>query len=145
VPELETELHTAQQDRDRVANAEVLLREWQAAIEALDLERTMIFYAGDATYEDPAQIGNSVYPAVMKGYEIKALYDSVYSLPEVSFEFTSSFVSVDGSKAVAEWVWRGGSGPEVEYAIRGVSLLEMQDGKIAREVIVYDTRNSPYQ
>jgi ketosteroid isomerase-like protein len=142
--ELETELHTAQQDLDRVANTEELLREWQAAIEALDLERTMTFYAGDATYEDPAQI-NTMYPAVMKGHQIRGLYHDIYSLPEVSFEFASFIVSADGSKAVAEWVWRGEHFTTgVEYTIRGVSLLEIQDGRIMREVIIYDTRNSPY-
>jgi len=135
---------SAVQEEENDQLAEALLREWQAAIEALDLERTMTFYAGDAVYEDPAQIGTA-YPAVMTGYEIKRLYESLYSLPEISFEFTSSFVSADGSKAVAEWVWRGGSSPDVEYAIRGVSLLEIQDGKITREVIIYDSRNSPYQ
>jgi steroid delta-isomerase-like uncharacterized protein len=123
---------------DQVTDSEAMMQGWIAAIESLDLEKTMSFYADDIISEDPAY----QYRFTGRG-EVMNMYMDVYALPDVSFEYTSSFVSGDGKWAAAEWSWSGtknGTG----YSIPGVSILEIRGGKIARETIYYDKTSSPY-
>jgi len=121
-----------------VTDAEVMVRDWIGAIQALDLDKTVSFYADDIISEDPAY----QYRFTGRG-EVKSMYVSVYALPDVKFEYTSSFVSGDGQWAAAEWIWSGTKGGE-SYSIPGVSILEIRDGKIVRETIYYDKTSSPF-
>ena len=116
-----------------MTDAEVMVRDWIGAIQALDLDKTVSFYADDIISEDPAY----QYRFTGRG-EVKSMYVSVYALPDVKFEYTSSFVSGDGQWAAAKWIWSGTKGGE-SYSIPGVSILEIRDGKIVRETIYYNT------
>jgi ketosteroid isomerase-like protein len=97
-----------------VADAEAMVQNWVAAIESLDLDKTMSCYADDIVSEDPA------YGYRFAGLsEVGSMYVDVYALPDLRFDVTSSFVSGDGKWAAAEWTWSGTKGGK-RYSILGV-------------------------
>jgi hypothetical protein len=119
---------------------EDIVDEYIAASEALDLERTLALYGDSIIWEDPGYGDEGDYFTSMA--EVEAMYGWLYSLPDVQIDVTNSFISDDGRRAAVEWVWSGSNGDE-NYAIRGVSVLEIQDSKIVHEVIYYDATNAP--
>jgi hypothetical protein len=70
------------------------------------------------------------------------MYRWLYSLPEVQLDDTGYFISADSHRAAVEWIWSGANEDEV-YEIQGGSVLEIEDGKIAHEVIYYDPTLAP--
>jgi ketosteroid isomerase-like protein len=121
-------------------NAEAIVNEFIAATEALDLERTLSLYGDNIIWEDPGYGEDGDY-FTSKG-EVEAMWRWLYSLPDVQIDDTDYLVSADDHRAVVEWVWSGTNDDET-YAIRGVSVLEIQDGKIVHEVIYYDPTTAP--
>lgn len=121
-----------------MSDSEAMMDRWIAAIESLDLEKTMSFYADDVISEDPA------YQYRFTGWtQVRSMYAEMYALPDVKFVYTSSFVSGDGQRAAAEWTWSG-TKDGTAYSIPGVSIVEIRSGKIGRETIYYDKTSSPF-
>jgi steroid delta-isomerase-like uncharacterized protein len=121
-----------------MTDAAATVQEWVAAIEALDLEKTLFCFADDIISEDPA------YGYRFAGLsDVRRMYIDVYSLPDLKFDVMSSFVSGDGMWAAVEWTWSGTKSDQ-RYSIPGVSIIELRSGKIVRETIYYDKTSSPY-
>lgn len=121
--------------------AEAVVNEFIAATEALDLERTLALYGDEVIWEDPGY-GEGPGDYFTSMAEVEAMYNWLYSLPDVEIDDTSYFVSADEGHAAVEWVWSGAKGDE-HYAIRGVSILEIENGKIVHEIIYYDPTTAP--
>jgi ketosteroid isomerase-like protein len=111
---------------------EELVKEWMVASEALDLMKTVSFYADDVVWEDPA------YGDYFTSQEqVEEMYRWLYSLPDVAIDNTTFFISADGRWAAVEWEWSGTNEGE-GYSTHGVSILEIEGDKIVHEVIYYD-------
>ncbi len=121
--------------------AEMIVKEFIAATEALDRERTMSLYGDDSIWEDPGY-GDGDGDYFTTKTEVENMWRWLYSLPDVEIDDTDYFISADGHQAAVEWIWSGTNDDET-YAIRGVSILEIQDGEIVHEVIYYDPTTAP--
>lgn len=130
----------AAQDSSEQADTERLINEYMAATEALDLERTLALYADRLVWEDPGYGANGDY--FTSKAQVEAMYRWLFSLPAVQLDDTDYFISADGQRATVEWTWTGTHEGEA-YEIRGVSILDIEDSKIVREVIYYDPTNAP--
>jgi ketosteroid isomerase-like protein len=124
-----------------LANAEAVVREYMAASEALDLERTLTLYSESIIWEDPGY-GDGEGDYFTSKAEVKAMYGWFFALPDIHLDNTTYFISADGHRAAVEWVWTGTHNADT-YTIRGVSVLEIEDGKIVHEVIYYDPTMAP--
>lgn len=121
-----------------MSDVEAIVQYWKVALESLDLEKTMSFYANDIVWDDAASKDHLTSKS-----EVLAMYRWFYALTDVKMNVTSSFVSGDGKWATAEWMWSGTEGVR-DYSIQGVSILEIRDSRIVRETIYYDRTSSPY-
>lgn len=113
-------------------NIEQVVKDYREANETRNLVKIISLFAENAIFEDPA------YGDYFTNREkIGEMYRWLYSLPDVKLETTSSFISDDGRYAVVEWVWSG-THESQPYSTRGVSILEIEEGKIVHETIYYD-------
>ncbi len=128
------------QNSSAQADAEALINEYMAATEALDLDRTLALYADRLVWEDPGYGARGDY--FTRKTQVEAMYHWLFSLPDVQLDDTDYFVSADGTRATVEWIWAGTHEGEA-YEIRGVSIMDIEDSKIVREVIYYDPTNAP--
>ena len=95
--------------------AEVLGRA-ELALTALDAEALVALYSVDFLFEDTASGATITGKA-----ELKAYYDRLFALPEVSFSDVRFFRCAN--LGAGEWTWSGKSlGSGQDYAIRGASL-----------------------
>ena len=108
------------------------------ALESLDAEKLVSHYAEDAVFLDPC-LGQDWF---IRGKEkLKAYFQELFGLPGAKFEVTSVF-GCDGW-AAAEWTWSGNKrGSDTRFSIKGASVIQIRDGKIARETIYYDPRSA---
>lgn len=130
----------AAQNSSAQADAEALVNEYMAATEALDLDRIIALFADRLVWEDPGYGAQGDY--FTRKAQVEAVYRWLFSLPEVQLDNTDYFVSADGGRATVEWTWAGTHEGEA-YEIRGVSILDIEDSKIVREVIYYDPTTAP--
>jgi steroid delta-isomerase-like uncharacterized protein len=113
-----------------------LLQSAAAALESLDAEDLVSHYADDFLFEDTPQ------DLRITGREqLMSYYRNLFALPAVKFEVTSMF-HCEGWAGL-EWIWSGTKpGQDAGYRIKGASIIEIGDGKIAREAIYYDPRSA---
>lgn len=101
---------------------------------AQDLDAFMATYADDATFED-LTFGDHFDGAS----EIREMYQALirWTDPDTT-EVLDTFVSADGSRAVAVLRWTGTSGATGRpFDLPTVVLHEYRDGKIAKESMFY--------
>src|SRR5687768_7174515 len=118
-----------------------LLIEWEAAMATHDPDRILALYADDAVWEEvPLNL-------VARGQaEIRAHLERVFAAtPDIAYDVTGGFAA--GDRAAAEWTITGtltGDFPGLPpgtgqaFAVRGVSLFELADGRIARYAEYWD-------
>jgi steroid delta-isomerase-like uncharacterized protein len=114
-----------------------ILQSAAAALESLDADKLVSRYADEFLFEDAP--GNL---RITSKERLELYYRNLFALPDVKFEVTSMF----GCDAWAglEWIWSGTTpGQGTEYRIKGASIIEIRDGRIARETIYYDPRTGP--
>ena len=102
------------------------------ALETLNHKAILSIYAEDFLFEDVPAGLRITDRAGLEGY-----FSNLFSLPGVAFTDVRIFDS--GDFAVLEWTWSGTHRKTGEaYHVRGVSVIELRGGKIARESIYYD-------
>lgn len=112
-----------------------LLRRAEKALIDLDAEALVAAYAPEFLLEDTAsgkRISNKT--------ELRAYYDRLFSLPDVSFTDVSFFSM--GEKAAGQWTWCGRSQSGEKFAIRGASLFKLGEDGIREEILFYDPRSA---
>jgi steroid delta-isomerase-like uncharacterized protein len=114
-----------------------LLQSAAASLESLDMDKLVSHYADRFLFEDlPGNL------RITSRERLESYYRNLFALPGVEFEVTSMFGCDDW--AGLEWIWSGTTpGQGAEYRIKGASIIEMRDGRIARETIYYDPRTGP--
>ncbi len=122
----------------QVVDVAEMLQEWEAGLRSRDLEKTMANYGDDIVWEDAATGDRATGKE-----ELRSMVVWLFSIPDVKWDVTSSFVSRDGKWAANEWVWTGSYGGQ-DFSISGASILEIREGKIVRETIYYDKTSSPF-
>jgi steroid delta-isomerase-like uncharacterized protein len=111
-----------------------VLENAKVALETRDAERIVACYADAFVFEDIAS-----NERITDRGELAQYFERLFSLPGVSF---SDVVLLGGDGwAALEWTWSGARrNSEGEYRVRGASIIELRDGRIARETIYYDPR-----
>lgn len=130
----------------QTADPEAFARGWLEAWNSRDVDRILTFYADDAVYEDVPSVTNG-WAAPWRGHGMirEALVDGYEAMPDMGFETVSA--SGAGDRMVVEWVMTGtqtGDYPGLpatgrSISIRGLSLLELEGGKITSQRDYYDT------
>ena len=102
------------------------------ALEVLDAETIVTAYDDPFVLEDVPS-----GERITDRKSLRAYFQALFGLPNVAF----SDVTVYEAEAFAalEWTWSGTKRSSGEaYRVKGVSLIEIRNGKIARETIYYD-------
>jgi steroid delta-isomerase-like uncharacterized protein len=120
---------------------EKIMEEFRAAWNSRDVDKIVSFYADDCVLED---MGLGV---VCHGK--KELYNFIrqwyVDYPDLRFEWKSRFNA--GNWVAGEWTMTGtnvhSSNPAIpatgkRFSVRGVSIIEVQEGKIKRETDYYN-------
>jgi steroid delta-isomerase-like uncharacterized protein len=106
------------------------------ALESLDAEKLVSHYAEDAVFLDPC-LGQDW--SIRTRDELKAYFQELFALSGAKFEVTSVFGC--DPYAAAEWTWSGNKrGSHTRFSVKGASVIQIRDGKIARETIYCDPR-----
>ncbi len=107
------------------------------ALESLNPELLVEYYADDAIFEDV--VGDQI---VQGKAALLQMYQSLFSLPATSFTVTGGFVSEAG--AALQWTWETNH-PETgqHHMVRGASIIKFNGNKIIRETIYYDSGKAP--
>lgn len=119
--------------------------DWLAAWNAADVDRILTFYAVDAVYEDVPSVANG-WDVPLRGREMiqEALVAGFEEFPDQKLELVSA--SSAGDRMVVEWIMTGtndGDFPDMpatgrSISIRGLSLVELEGGKIVSQRDYYD-------
>lgn len=111
---------------------------WRDANRRLDVDAMMALYADTVEFIDP----HFSQPILDKA-DIRESYEDLFDLPDV--RINTGVPAVANRRVTIEWLWRGTDETTgEEYAIRGVSVLTVEDGLIVREAAYYDTTHSPF-
>ena len=111
-----------------------VLQETKEALEGLNTDNIIKIYAESFVFEDtPAKL------LITDRKSLKEYFQRLFSLPEVSFSDIKIY-EADRFAAI-EWTWGGVSRTSGEsFNVRGVSVIELEWGKVRRESIYYDPR-----
>lgn len=114
-------------------------RGWLEAWNSHDVNRILTYYINDAFYEDVPNVANG-FAEPWRGRAMirKGLVGMFDDMSDLGFEFVSAYGA--GDRMVVEWNmtgshWRDFTG---RFSVRGVSVLELQDDKIASGQDYYD-------
>lgn len=106
------------------------------ALEHLDADAIVSAYEEPFVFED-APSGEKITDR--EG--LRAYFKTLFALPNVAFSVMRVYEAE--TFAVLEWTWSGTkrSRSSVEgYQVRGASVIELRNGRVARETIYYDPR-----
>ena len=111
-----------------------VLQEAKDALEGLNTDNLLKIYAEKFFFEDtPAKL------LISDRNLLREYFQQLFSLPEVSFSDIKVYEAANF--AVIEWTWGGVSRTSGEsFNVRGVSVIELEWGKVRRESIYYDPR-----
>lgn len=114
-------------------------RAWLDAFGSHDIDRLLTYYTDDALLEDVTIVeSRGIAPA--RGHRMirEFLVPMFEEMPDLAFEFVSA--SSAGDRMVVEWVMTGTRYRHFSgsFSIRGVSVIELAEGKIASERDYYD-------
>jgi len=124
------------------AALERLLDQWGPAWSSGDPGKIAALFTDDAQFEDVP------FGAVTRGHdELRKFVSGIFAaLAGVRFEVTSRFVAADGKSGALEWIFHGRQIKDVPglpatntpFHVRGSSVVQFRDGKIARESDYWD-------
>lgn len=119
---------------DPAVPTRALVQGWVDACHALDADKYMSYYAGNAVYHDMSLTDLGLYSRDA----LDRVVHSNFKQAGFKVEITSFFVSTDGKRAALEGTYYdlNRSGKQVGMPI--VILLEIRDGLIIRETDYYD-------
>jgi steroid delta-isomerase-like uncharacterized protein len=121
--------------------ADQIVRDFVAAGNMHDVERQVSLFTDDCIYEDVA-LGKTTHGKD----ELHAFSKEFFAgAPDLKEELKSVIVS--GNRVAIEWIMSGthtGDWPDLpangkSFSMRGVSLMELRDGKIQRNTDYYDS------
>jgi steroid delta-isomerase-like uncharacterized protein len=123
-----------------ISGVEQVLDAWAAAWSSHDAEKVVALFTDDCVYEDVT------FGVINHGKtELRAFAEGVFAgVPDFTVELTTR--SAAGTSASMEWVMSGthkGDFPGMPatgkgFSIRGVTVLELRDGKIRRNSDYWD-------
>ena len=113
-----------------------ILLDAKRALEDRNTEKIMEIYADKFLFEDTSSMQRITTRTSLRSY-----FDQLFNLPGVCFSDISVF---EGNHfAVIEWTWSGlNLMNNTIFHVRGVSIMELSEGKISRESIYYDPRTA---
>ena len=104
------------------------------ALQHLDGDAILSAYEEPFVFEDM-----SSGQKIVNREDLKAYFQALFALPNVAFSDIRVYETE--SFAVLEWTWSGTKHSSGEgYQVRGASVIELRNGRIARETIYYDPR-----
>ncbi len=113
-----------------------LAKKWIAAWNSHDAEKMLPLFTGDVVYEDVA------FGEVSHGREeVRKFFQAeIAAVPDLELKLLRSHIS-DGHGTI-EWTFSG-TDKDVfktgkKFSVRGVSVIELRDGKISRNLDFYD-------
>jgi steroid delta-isomerase-like uncharacterized protein len=127
------------------AETEAIVRDYMGAWSSRDVDRIVSFFAPDGVYEDVTNVGNGwASPWEGRAAIREAVTDMYVGIPDLALE-THSIRSSDGS-AVLEWTmtgthtgdWENAPATGRSFSVRGVSVLELDDGAIRHQRDYWD-------
>jgi len=104
------------------------------ALQELNLDKIISIYSEDAVFEDiPANL------LIDNKAELRLYFERLFKSPGATF---SDFHILESDEfAIIEWVWAvQQAGLDQKNKVRGVSVIELKEGKISRERIYYNLR-----
>ena len=113
-----------------------VLQEAKDALEELNAEKIIEIYSAQFVFEDaPAKL------LITDRKTLKEYFQRLFGLPQVSFSDIKVYEAENF--AAIEWTWGGvNSTTGKSFRVRGASVIELEDGKVRRESIYYDSRPS---
>ena len=110
------------------------LQDAKEGLEALDTEKLLSAYHDTFLFEDPPSDQSLTDRSALKAY-----FQSLFGIPHTAFRDVR--VHEADTFAAIEWTWSGTSRSSGKpYQVRGASVIEVKEGKIARETLYYDPR-----
>lgn len=108
----------------------------KSALEHLDADAIV------AAYEEPFVLEDVPSGEKITDLEgLRAYFQALFALPNVAFSDVRTYEAE--AFAALEWTWSGTKRSTGEgYQVRGASIIELRNGRIARETIYYDPRAS---
>jgi hypothetical protein len=104
------------------------------ALEGLNTNKILEIYADRFVFED-----TTAKLLITDRKRLGEYFQQLFSMPEVSFSDIE--IHEAESFAVIEWTWGGVSRTTgAPFRVRGVSVIELEQGKVKRESIYYDPR-----
>src|SRR5437588_12491905 len=127
----------AAQDNAKAGTHEsTIVSRWIAAWNSHDVEKLIPLFTPDLTYEDVAFAQTSHGPAELRKF-IAAEFDSS---PDLHVELVNSYIQ--GGHGVLQWIFSGTDKTMFKtgkkFSVRGVSVLELKNGKISHNQDYYD-------
>jgi len=123
-----------------MSRVERILSDWATAWSSRDPDKVLSLFSDDCVYEDVT------FAAINRGKkELRAFAEGVCAgIPDFTIELTAGFVA--GTWGVMEWVMSGthkGDFPGMpatgkRFSTRGVTILELEAGKIRRNSDYWD-------
>ena len=119
--------------------SEQVARRFIDALHALERDGDLDTIVG--TFAEGCDVGNVVSPRQFTGRDGAREFWSVYRETLGEVESTFRNVIATGDRAALEWTTRGtgANGQEIDYD--GVSILEIEGGKVRRFMAYFDTRD----
>lgn len=112
------------------------LQEAGQALEELDTEKLLSAYASNFLFEDTA-----AGLKISDKEELRSYFQGLFSSPGVGF--SDIVIHECTTFGAIEWTWSGLRRPTDEpFRVKGASVVEMAQDKIARETIYYDPRSA---
>ncbi|NIR80288.1 MAG: nuclear transport factor 2 family protein, partial [Gemmatimonadetes bacterium] len=112
---------------------------WIEAWDSRDVDRILTYYADDAFYEDVPTVENG-WGEATRGHAMirEALVQMFEEMPDLGFELVSA--SGAGDRMVVEWIMTGTRYLDYTggFSIRGVSVVTLEEGRIAAVSDYYD-------
>ena len=109
---------------------------WIAAWNSHDVEKTIAIFTPDVLFED-VTFGAANHGSAELHKFAASIFDAV---PDAKFELVNS--SVDRKHGSIEWIFSGTDHGLYKtgkrFSVRGVSVIDLHDGRISRELDYYD-------
>jgi steroid delta-isomerase-like uncharacterized protein len=119
------------------ANGNAIAQSWIAAWNSHDPGKFLSAFTSDVTYEDTTSIGGAYHGAA----EVrKFVADEIAAVPDLKLELVRA--AVNNGHGTIEWVFSG-TDKDIyktgkKFSVRGVSVIDVKDGKISRCLDFYD-------
>jgi len=111
-----------------------LLQHAKEALEELSIDKIVAVYDDPFVFEDVPS-GETITDSS----GLRAYFQALFALPNVAFSDIRIYEA--DTFAALEWTWSGTKRSSGQaYRVKGASIIELRNGRIARETIYYDPR-----